>query len=329
MDSAVVIVNESANWRASRAKARRARQLLEEAGLAFSLVRSEGRGHAAEVAARAAAAGAETVVVIGGDGTVNEAVNGLLRSGTERVPRLGIVPTGSSNDLAKSLGLNGSLRQSCEAVVRGAVRYVDVGRAGSHYFCSASCLGYFADVAAVSLEMRGLRGSSRYIMAALSVVRKMKGGWRMEVTADGQRYCGEYAVLLVGNAPRFGGLTMLPGAAADDGALDCLLIEMASKAEALHLIGLVYRGAMERHRKATRFRARSLSVAIDRPSRLCNDGEVCGERFEHIEYALLPRKLPILCAGVRDGGMGRGPVAVRSIVHRSGSVSHEQVETAR
>lgn len=295
MSANIVIVNEQANWRASRSKARLACRLLREAGLRFSLVRSEGPGYAAEVAAKAATEGAEKVVVVGGDGTVNEAINGLLGSGTEPLPRLGIVPTGSSNDLAKSLGIDGELRRSCEAVVRGSVRHIDVGRAGRHYFCSASCLGYFADVAAVSLEMKGLRGSTRYIRAALSVVRKMKAGWRMEVCAGGQTFTGEYAVLLVGNAPRFGGLTMLPGAEPDDGVLDCLLIEMANKVEALHLISLVYRKAMERHRKATRFRAKSLSVSIDRPSRLCNDGEIHADRFETIEYALLPKKVPILC----------------------------------
>jgi diacylglycerol kinase (ATP) len=283
----------------------------------------------AEVAAQAASEGAEKVVVVGGDGTINEAVNGFCRSGCEQLPQLGIVPTGSSNDLAKSLGMNGSLQRSCEAVVRGAVRYVDVGRAGPHYFCSASCLGYFAEVAAVSLEMTGLRGSSRYVRAALSVVRRMTSGWRMEVRADGQTFAGEYAVLLVCNAPRFGGLTMLPGAAPDDGALDCLLIEMASKAEALHLIGLVYAKAMERHRKARRFRARSLAVTLERASRLCNDGEVYGETFETIEYALLPKRLAILGAGVRRGRRGQGPMAVRSVGRRSGSAAREQAEAAR
>lgn len=295
MGANVVIVNEQASWRASQSKADSACGLLREAGLAFSLVRSEGRGHTVEVAAQAAAEGAEKVVVVGGDGTVNEAINGLLRSGTDHVPRLGIIPTGSSNDLAKSLGMAGDLRRCCAAVVRGGVRHIDVGRAGPYYFCSASCLGYFAEVAAVSLEMKGLRGSTRYIRAALSVVRRMKAGWRMEVTADGQTFSGEYAVLLVGNAPRFGGLTMLPGAEPDDGVLDCLLIKMASRVEALHLISLVYRKAMERHRKATRFRAKSLSVSIDRPSRLCNDGEIHADRFETIEYCVLARKLPVLC----------------------------------
>lgn len=293
MGETIVIANEHANWRASRAKVRRAKELLRGEGFSFSFVRSDGPGHVVE-AAKAAARSAETVVVIGGDGTVNETINGLLASGLETLPRLGIIPTGSSNDLAKSLGLPLDLRRACRTVSTGHVRHIDVGRAGSHYFCSASCLGYFAEIATVSHNMKGLRGSPRYIVAALSVARHMDSGWSMEVTADGRTFQGEYAVLLVGNAPRFGGLTMLPGAACDDGMLDCLLIEMPGKLEVLHLIALVYRKAMEQHKKATRFAAKSLSVTIDRPSRLCNDGELCPGRFQTIDYALLPKKLPII-----------------------------------
>jgi diacylglycerol kinase (ATP) len=295
MSTNVVIANENASWRARREKIRQAQALLRHQGMDFSWFASEGVGHAKELAAAAARESAETIVIIGGDGTLNEVVNGILTSGYRHVPRIGIIPTGSSNDFSKSLGLPQDLRQACEAIARGRVRHVDVGRAGVHYFCSASCLGYFSDVAAVSHTMTGLRGSLRYIAAALTVVRKMKAGWNMQVRADERTFSGEYAVLLVGNAPRFGGLTMLPGAKFDDGVLDCLLIEMGGKKEALQLIPLVYAQALERHRKVTRFQARSLSASLDRPSRQCNDGEVRSALVRTIDYAVLPRKLPILC----------------------------------
>ncbi|UCD50092.1 MAG: YegS/Rv2252/BmrU family lipid kinase [Phycisphaerales bacterium] len=301
MGANIVIVNESADWQRSRTKARRACRLLREQGFAFDLITSESPRHAADIAATAATEGIETIVVIGGDGTVNAAVNGLCSSASDLLPRLGIIPTGSSNDLAQSLGIPLDLPGACRNVAKGNTRLIDVGCVGSHYFCSASCLGYFADIAADSHSMRGLRGSPRYIAAALSVVRRMDSGWTMQVTADGRTFSGDYAVLLVGNAPRFGGLTMLPGAKCDDGVLDCLLIEMAGKLEALHLIALVYRQAMERHEKTTRFRTRSLSVTINRPSRLCNDGELCPGLHQTVDYTVLPQKLSIITPKAQDG----------------------------
>jgi diacylglycerol kinase (ATP) len=295
MRSGIVIVNEKANWGSGPHKVRQVMAFLDEQGLPAAVRTTEYPGHARELAATAAAQGIDTVVVIGGDGTVNEAISGLVTSGGDNRPCLAIIPSGSSNDFSKSLGIPQRLREACEVMVRGRVREVDVGQAGPHYFCSASCLGYFAEVAAKSLEMRKLRGSLRYVIPAFGVIRNMTEGWEMTVKAEERVLHGSYAVLLIGNAPRFGGLTMLPGAQPDDGLLDCLLIEMASRWEALQLIPLAYRKALERHRKATRFRAASISVALTRPTRVCNDGELVPSVFESLEYRVLPRRLRILC----------------------------------
>jgi diacylglycerol kinase family enzyme len=88
---------------------------------------------------------------------------------------------------------------------------------------------------------------------------------------------------------------MLPGAGIDDGVLDCLLVETASRWEALRLIPLVYRKALERHPKVTRFRATSLAVTLHRPSLVCDDGEMEASPVQSIDYGVLPRRLQVLC----------------------------------
>jgi diacylglycerol kinase (ATP) len=291
----LLIANEKANWGSGRRKVRQATTWLNEKGLCASVFTTEYPGHARELAATVAAQEIDTVVVIGGDGTVNEVISGLLTSRRNDMPDIGIIPAGSSNDFSKSLGIPQRWREACEVIARGSVREVDAGQVGPHYFCSASCLGYFAEVAARSLEMKKLRGSLRYVIPAFGVIRNMTEGWEMTVRADGRVLHSNYAVLLVGNAPRFGGLTMLPGARPDDGRLDCLLIEMAGRWEALQLIPLAYRKALARHRKATRFQTASLSVALTRPTRICNDGEMIRDVVKSLEYRVLPRRLRILC----------------------------------
>jgi diacylglycerol kinase (ATP) len=276
-------------------KVHQAADFLQERGFHFSLSVAEHPGHARELAAAAAAQSVETIVVIGGDGTLNEVINGLFTSGQEHVPRIGIIPVGSSNDFCKSLGIPQDLQEACQAIVQGRTRDLDIGRAGSHYFCSASCLGYFAEIAEKSLRMRRFGGSLRYTIPALAVIMRMGSGWEMHVRADDRVFHGRYGVLLVGNASRFGGLTMLPDARPDDGVLDCLLIEAGSRWEALHLLRLVYQKALERHRRATRFQARSLCVSLDPPTRLCNDGEVYPGLIRDIDYSVLPRRLQIIC----------------------------------
>ncbi len=295
MSPNTIIANKQANWGSGRRKIREATDFLCRQGFTFSLCTAERPGHARELAAAAATLRADTVIVAGGDGTLNEVVNGLLAARQEQLPRIGIVPAGSSNDFSKSLGLPQHVQEACRVILRGRTRDIDIGQAGAQYFCSASCLGYFAEVAAGSLRMKRLRGSLRYVIPAFGVIRQMSRGWEMTLKTDRRELHGTYAVLLVGNAPRFGGLTMLPGALPDDGVLDCLLVEMASKWEALQLIPLVYRKALERHKRVTRFRTASLCVTLNRASQLCYDGEMCSSPVQSIDYRVLPRRLRLLC----------------------------------
>jgi diacylglycerol kinase (ATP) len=283
------------------------------------------------LAAAAAADRARTIIIAGGDGTINETINGLLTSGCDHIPRIGIIPLGSSNDFSKSLGIPQSLSEACRTVIAGTTREVDIGRVGSRYFCSASCLGYFSEIAARSLRMRGFGRSLRYILPALPVIREMTSGWQMNVATDNGVFHGTYAVLLVGNASRFGGLTMLPGARVDDGAFDCLLIEMAGKWEALRLIPLVYQEALERHKRVLRFQTRSLSVSLSRPSRLCNDGEVYPAPVQQLDYAVLPQKLSVICRARQDLPIRIQEIdgSRRSREHKPASALHDASITSR
>jgi len=294
MCSNIVIANESARWGAGRGCVRRAAEFFGRRGFGFSLLISDRAGHARELGERAASEGAEMVVVIGGDGTINEVVNGLLTSGADRIPRLGIIPAGSSNDLSKCVGIPQKVQQACETILNGRTRRIDVGQVGTRYFCVASSIGLFADVAAESVKIKRLTGSVRYLVAALRVVGKMGAGWEMSVRADGRAFQGNYGVLLVSNTPRFGGLTLAPEARCDDGLFDCLLIDMPTKLEALSLISLAVRKGLRRHKKVVAFQAESLCVSINRPARLCNDGEVHSIDSGEIGYRILPRRLEVI-----------------------------------
>ena len=335
MCSNILIANEKARWGAGGGCVRRAVVVFGGRGLGFSLLTTDGPGHARELGERAAIEGAETVVVIGGDGTINEVLNGMLGSGVDRIPRLGIIPAGSSNDLSKCLGIPQKVRQACETIIKGRTRFIDVGEVGAYdeeeacggepcpkpsalrlppsdleqslegtvgrplgdvqYFCVASSIGLFADVAAESVKLKRLTGAVRYLVAGLGVVVRLGVGWEMSVRADGKAFQGNYGVLLVSNTARFGGLTLSPGAKCDDGLFDCLLVDMPTRLEALHLMSLAVRKGLRRHRKVTAFQAESLCITLSRAGRLCNDGEVHSLDSEEIRYRILPRRLEVIC----------------------------------
>jgi diacylglycerol kinase (ATP) len=259
------------------------------------LFTTDHRGHAQELAAEATTQKVDTIVVIGGDGTINEVINGVLAPGCNQIPRIGIIPSGSSNDLSKTLGIPQQLQKACRTILNGRTKYVDVGQAGRYYFCVASSLGLLAEISEQSNRMKGLSGSIRYIAAALGVIRKMTSGWEMTIRADGKMFRGTYGVLLVSNTPRFGGFTFVPGAKCDDGVLDCMIVEMPKKWEALRLIPLSLRKALTHHKKVTMFQAKSLRVHLNPPAPLCNDGEVYPNPFDAVDYRILPRRLQIIC----------------------------------
>lgn len=295
MGTSVIIANKKARWGLNRSRIRRAETILREHNFTFSSFTTDYPGHAREIATEAATRKVDTIVVLGGDGTLNEVINGVLITGCSQIPRIGIIPSGSSNDFSKSLGIPQQLHEACRTVINGKTRYVDIGQAGGHYFCMASSVGLFAEVSAKSLSMKGLSGSLRYIAAALCVIRKMSSGWEMNIKADERMFRGNYGVLLVSNTPRFGGLFFTPKARVDDGLFDCLIIEMPKKLEALALIPLTLRKALTSHKKVTMFRTKSLSVSLDPSAPLGNDGEVYPNAFSSVDYKILPQKIQIIC----------------------------------
>ena len=291
----VIIANEKAHWGLSRLRIGKARNFFNKHKFPFSLFVTERSGSARELAAEAAVQKADKIIVLGGDGTVNEVINGILTSGCTQPPPVGIVPCGSSNDFSKSLGIPQQLHQACRTIINGKTKYVDIGRAGTHYFCVASSLGLLTNIAIESIRMKGLSGSRRYMAAALKVIGKITAGWEMNISADDKIFQGVYGVLLVNNTPRFGGMTLAPGARCDDGVLDCMLVEMMNKRQALRMMFLATGRALARHPKVAIFRTKSLSVRLEPPALLNNDGETYPDSFSEIDYRILPRKLQIIC----------------------------------
>jgi diacylglycerol kinase family enzyme len=146
---ALLVANPSATTTTAAGRDVIAHALASEVKL--EVVATRYRGHAAELAARAASEGVDLVVVLGGDGTVNEALNGLLVDGpSERVPALGVVPGGSANVFARALGAPRdpleATHQLLGALAAGRSRTVGLGRADERWFSFNAGLGWDADV---------------------------------------------------------------------------------------------------------------------------------------------------------------------------------------
>ena len=285
----LILVNPAAGG--GRA-ARVARALGEMPG---QLVLAESRERLRDLAAGASAAGHDRVVVIGGDGSVQDVVNGMLDAGPP-VP-LGIVPAGTGNDLAGGLGLPRDPRGALTLALGSRLATVDAGRArgtaGDRWFVSAAGVGFDAQVAAVlaTRPPAARLGRVGYLLTTLLELRSFRNvrlALRL-ATPDGDLRIEQTCLFAaVANGPYYGGgMRICPTARLGDGLFDVCLVGDISRLGALREIPGIYRGAHVRNPRVSFYTVTGLEIEGSALAHL--DGEPFGRlpvRFEVIPAAL-------------------------------------------
>jgi YegS/Rv2252/BmrU family lipid kinase len=275
-----------------------------ESGLVGEALLSERPGQLAELTVRAGEGGAEVVVAVGGDGTVNEVVNGLmrLRELGRPVPELAVVPRGTGRDFVRTFRIPARLDDALALVQGGDAREIDVGRVGFRGWDGSEAVSYFANVASAGMSgavakranstTKALGGKVSFLVATLAVFSHWKPG-RMDVRVDGEHREGLMYDVLVANCVYLaGGMKMTPEALPDDGLFDVLLLGDITRTDLALTLPKVYRGTHLPHPKAELLRGRSVSVDAPTPLPIELDGEQPGTtpaRFELVPAAVRVR----------------------------------------
>lgn len=253
-----------------------------ERGAVDRVLVTAGPGDAAALARRAAEAGARTLVVAGGDGTLHEVVNGLAAGGTaDPAPRLALVPLGTGNDLACALGIPACLEAALALLDEGVPCPLDLVAAeglGGPRVANFAMGGFAGRIGArVTPGRRRVWGRNVYLRAAVDEIRDRRA-WPLEVRVDGDALPGgEALAVLVANGPRFGGgILMAPGARTDDGLLDVLVLGAVSLPALLRVIVRALRGRHLRDPAVTRVRGRRVEVEGPPDLPWNGDGELFG-----------------------------------------------------
>lgn len=268
---------------------------------------TEDAGHAQELAREAARSGADLVVAAGGDGTLNEVLNGMSE-GFGRV-RLGLLPLGTGNDFARSINVPADLDGALEVLLQGRTRRVDVGcarlRTFSRYFLNMAAGGFSGIVSEKASEAKDRWGPLAYLRAALGTMGELQG-FRAVVTLKGTPDGTERIELETYNAVisngRFvaAGIPVAPQSELDDGYLDLMLVPSASIPQLAFLTSQVL---LRRHLESdlALFRkARSIEIESDPPMSFNLDGEVIGD--EPALFEVLPQALEVVVGPEPEGG---------------------------
>jgi diacylglycerol kinase (ATP) len=234
------------------------RPRLTEAGFAVRELVGADADEALELAQQAVADGVESLVVVGGDGLVQLAVQALV--GTDA--SLGIIPTGTGNDVARYLQLPRTNPQAAADVVVGSrTRRIDLARVGASHFVTVLAAGFDSKVNERANAMTRPRGQLRYTLATLSELRVFEPlPYTLEL--DGEVRQLEAMLVAVGNGPSFGGgLRITHGASLDDGWLDVVVIKTMSKLDLVRTYPKLFTGGHTTHPQYEHHRVRSVTVA--------------------------------------------------------------------
>ena len=213
---------------------------------------------ATDLAHKAVADGYDVLAVMGGDGMVHLAVQALAGSSTA----LGVIATGTGNDVARYLGLpRGRPVDAAEVICRQVTRPMDLGRAGSTYYATVLATGFDSLVNERANRMTWPRGQMLYNLATLAELRVFEPlPYTLEL--DGERLRLDAMLVAVGNGPSYGGgLRMCEGALLDDGWLDVVVIKPISKPELLKVYPRLFRGTHVTHPAYESHRVRRVGVA--------------------------------------------------------------------
>ena len=254
------------------------------AGLDGATLFSERQGHLAELAREAALDGAELLVVVGGDGSVNEVVNGL--AGLGRQPAVAVVPRGTGWDFSRTFGIPRKIDDAVQIALQGDVRTIDLGRASYRAWDGSDATAWFANVASAGMSgaiakranetTKALGGKASYLWATFAVF----SGWEateIAVAVDGERRAGPMFDVVIANGRFFGGgLEICPEAEPDDGLFDVLTIGDVTKRDLVQTMPKMYRGTHLPHPKAELLRGSSVTVTSETPLPIELDGEQPG-----------------------------------------------------
>ena len=246
-------------------------------------------GSGAFLARQAIEDGATTVVAAGGDGTVGEVANAVIGTNIS----FGVLPLGTGNDFARTLGVGTDLALAVRTIVFGNPILVDLGKGPGGYFINVAGCGFDAEVAyQINHKFRNLRGTTAYIVGVVSTLLKLEP-YPIKLTIDGVVQHETVMLCAVANAKTYGGgMRIAPNADISDGLFDIVLVGKVSKFEFLRTFPKVFKGTHLDHPQVKVLRGQTVRIESDRKMPVLADGEEIG--FTPAEFSLLQGGLSVL-----------------------------------
>jgi YegS/Rv2252/BmrU family lipid kinase len=276
-------------------------------GLEFTLARTERVWHAAELAEQAAREGYDAIVCASGDGTVNEAINGIMKARKDGYDKaaFSVISIGTGNDFAGGTGIPSNWHECVASLAANKRKKIDLGfvTGGDYpegrYFGNGVGIGFDAAVGDEAIKVRWTRGLPAYLIGVIKTVFLYYNPPRLEIILDDKEVINQVSLMVsIMNGRRMGGgFQMTPESKPDDGLFDLCIAETAGKWRIMQLIPHFLKGTQATQPEIQMKRARKVSVtSLDKTFPAHADGEFVCLKGKHLTLELLPQELEIVCA---------------------------------
>jgi diacylglycerol kinase (ATP) len=297
--TAKVILNPYSNRWNSQKRWHEVEAALTAAGVDFDMVVSQKKGQIVELAEQAVLDKFSPIIIVGGDGSIGETVNGLMRaarSANGQPAPLGIMPTGSANDFVYALGLPTDLNEAAQTIAAGKTRAVDLGKLNDLYFANNSAAGLEPYVTIKHEHIHWIKGLARYLVAAVQGILD-KPEWNGRINWDEGEFHGKLSFISIGNGPRTGGFFMTPHSDPFDGKLTFAFGYRGTRLGLFLALPRAFnedKGSYVELEGMREVHTTRISIHLDSPSPAHTDGELLPEWIQDFEYEILPNCLHVL-----------------------------------
>ncbi|MFD1171091.1 diacylglycerol kinase [Oceanobacillus picturae] len=290
MKKARIIYNPTSGREAFKKELPYVLEKLETAGYETSAHATTCEGDAIEAARAAVERGYELVVAAGGDGTINEVINGIAEE--DHRPKLGIIPVGTTNDFARALNIPRDIKKAADIIVNGRTKFLDIGKVNDYFFMNIAGGGKLTELTyEVPSKLKTMLGQLAYYMKGIEMLPSLKPT-RVKIEYDGTVIDEDIMLFLVANTNSVGGFEKLaPVASMDDGYFDLLILKKANLAEFIRIATLALRGAHLEDKHVIYTKAKHIKVSTEEKMQLNIDGEFGGllpgefiNLQQHIEF---------------------------------------------
>jgi diacylglycerol kinase (ATP) len=306
-----IILNPAAGRGNGQKVAPTIEQLFTQSGQYYDLVRTERQGHGIDLTVQAVKEGCPVVIAAGGDGTVNEVVNGLMQVKADGLPlpALGVLCVGRGNDFAGSVGIPTDLESGVRTILVNQRRTIDVGRVvggkfpQGRYFANCVGVGFDAITTIEVAKMPRWGGYFSFLVGVLKTVFLYNKAPLATIEYDGKMITQRSLLISIMNGRRLGGgFWMAPDSQPDDGLLDLCIAEQMSSLEVIKMIPHFTRGDQATQPTIKTGQAAHIIIsAQDGPLPAQTDGEIICVDGSHLEVQVFPRQIEIIYESQKAG----------------------------